>query len=271
MELAHLPEAQYYLAPGGCIYCGTADDLSDEHIIPRSLGGQIVLRDASCGRCAREIGNYEAACLQQTFIQARTFLKLPMYKPRYRLETLRLGTADSFGPQIEGFDWTNVPVADHPAAIGLPRLIPPGLLVGRPPEVGCVVAGVQTRFLNGPPPSQVEGKPAGLFLKVDAEKLCRFHAKIAHGAALATLGPGRFTPLLLHTILNRSDDVSTYVGGTNRSRWPETGPLHDISLHLEQGYLVARIRLFSRYGFAPWVVVVGTLRDSPPLYRHWRG
>jgi hypothetical protein len=38
---------------GVCIYCGVADaELSDEHIVPLSIGGQHIIDDASCLKCA---------------------------------------------------------------------------------------------------------------------------------------------------------------------------------------------------------------------------
>jgi len=40
-------------AVGKCIYCGGLDELSDEHIIPYSLGGRIVLPKSSCVNCAK--------------------------------------------------------------------------------------------------------------------------------------------------------------------------------------------------------------------------
>jgi hypothetical protein len=38
---------------GACIYCGTSNTvLTDEHVIPSSLGGQHILLGASCRPCA---------------------------------------------------------------------------------------------------------------------------------------------------------------------------------------------------------------------------
>ena len=45
---------------GRCIYCASTDQLlSDEHVVPFSLGGRKVLRKASCARCASITARFE--------------------------------------------------------------------------------------------------------------------------------------------------------------------------------------------------------------------
>src|SRR5262245_13876737 len=49
------PKAGCEMAPrriGKCIYCGSVDDLTTEHIIPKGLAGGWTLNEASCRRCA---------------------------------------------------------------------------------------------------------------------------------------------------------------------------------------------------------------------------
>src|SRR5689334_18138627 len=45
---------------GVCVYCGaTQERLTDEHIIPLSLNGKLVLPKASCSACAKVTGRIE--------------------------------------------------------------------------------------------------------------------------------------------------------------------------------------------------------------------
>ena len=37
----------YLPSPGRCIYCPSKEGLTDEHIVPQSLGGNLVLQEAS--------------------------------------------------------------------------------------------------------------------------------------------------------------------------------------------------------------------------------
>jgi HNH endonuclease len=53
-----------FTSKGACIYCGTTGvKLTDEHIVPYSLGGSHVLRDASCLQCADELPEIYGATL----------------------------------------------------------------------------------------------------------------------------------------------------------------------------------------------------------------
>ena len=42
----------YYESKGECIYCGSTNELSNEHIVPYALEGVHVLKDSSCKSCA---------------------------------------------------------------------------------------------------------------------------------------------------------------------------------------------------------------------------
>ena len=277
MRLAELPEAKTYDPAGRCIYCGDdAVALGQEHIIPLSLGGEAVIPEASCTPCAEEIKKYESDCLNWTFIQARTFLKLPMYKPKYRPKDLRLGafeSEESIPKDLTGiFRWENIPTDDHPASILLPGFALPGLLRGTAPDPDFKVMRTNFAFLNGQPPSHIgnAGERAANLIRINPDAICRFMAKIAHGAAYAELGPDRFNPMLCDLIRNRANCASHLVGSPTRTKWPSTTSLHQVSLHFESGYVVARVRLFSRYRLPPYLVVVGTLKESARSHFHSR-
>jgi hypothetical protein len=273
MKLAVLPETKTFVATGACIYCGATSDLSKEHIIPLSLAGAAILPKGSCEDCRREVQKYEAPCLNSTFVQARTFLKLPMYDERYRLTDLRVGSfaGDETWPDLtDNFQWDQMPVADHPAAIVVPIFDEPGILSGAALTRSFRVRGQSGRFLNDaakPPPATL-GRSA-VFLPFDPGTLAQFIAKIGHGAARAMLGPDAFEPLLPDIIRNRSEHVSHLVGSPARVHWPESRTLHRVTLSLDRGFVVATVQLFARYHIAPFMAVVGRPLNQP-LYRHWR-
>jgi len=273
MKLAILPETKTFSATGACIYCGATSDLSKEHIIPLSLGGAAILPEGSCGDCRGEVQKYEAPCLNSTFVQARTFLKLPMYDERYRLTDLRIGSfagEETWPDLTDNFQWDHVPVADHPAAILVPVFDEPGVFSGAAQTASFPVRALSGRHLNDaarPPPATL-GR-GGVFLPFDPGKLTRFIAKIGHGAAHAMLGPNAFEPLLPDIIRNRSDFVSHLVGSPGRACWPGSEALHRVTLSLDRGFVVATVQLFARYRIPPFMAVVGRPLNQP-LYRHWR-
>ena len=65
---------------GKCAYCLTdfnADDLTDEHIIPRALNGGLILKKGACRRCAAKSSkDYEGAALNNDLLIPRRLLEL---------------------------------------------------------------------------------------------------------------------------------------------------------------------------------------------------
>ncbi len=50
-----------------CIYCGSPETLSTEHIIPRGLRGNLVLPRSSCEPCRKITHKFETTCLRSNF------------------------------------------------------------------------------------------------------------------------------------------------------------------------------------------------------------
>src|SRR5216684_2974371 len=57
---------------GRCIYCLSQENLSDEHAVPFSLGGDITLEDASCDRCAGITSYLDGYLARHVFHEFRT-------------------------------------------------------------------------------------------------------------------------------------------------------------------------------------------------------
>jgi hypothetical protein len=63
---------------GECIYCGalgTDVELTDEHIIPLSLGGKAVILDGSCKACAKETTKLENEIAHKVLWEFRAHVK----------------------------------------------------------------------------------------------------------------------------------------------------------------------------------------------------
>jgi len=265
MEIV-LPQSKTYLpGPGQCIYCHP-DPLTDptlrrEHIIPRKLGGQLILHNASCTYCMATINSeIETPTLTQFWIDPRTHLGMPTSHPR---ESLRYGTytgaADEFPPQIpDDFAWQDLPVADHPFVFVSPIFAMPTLLGG--PDLGeqFSMAGIAAYGAEraGSLP-KIDGKTSAIFQPFDPSVICRSIAKIAHGAAVAELGFEAFTPFLPPVILGKEKAVSRFIGTEDRSR-PLRTTSHEITLLLRNGFLVARVHLFANLTRKAYLAVVGT-------------
>lgn len=56
---------------GICIYCRVTENLTDEHAVPESLNGDIILEKASCRACATITGKFEGRYTGDTLRPAR--------------------------------------------------------------------------------------------------------------------------------------------------------------------------------------------------------
>jgi HNH endonuclease len=75
----------HFKSKGACIYCGMTDvKLTDEHIVPYSLGGSHVLRDASCVRCANITKKFEQRVARDLWGDARISFNAPTRRKRER-------------------------------------------------------------------------------------------------------------------------------------------------------------------------------------------
>jgi hypothetical protein len=116
-----------------CIYCGRTDEpLTKEHIIPFSLGGTLVLRQASCIVHSKLTSKLEKVVSQQMYGIYRDVENVPTrHKERKKFRVN--GKIDI--PAI-GFDGTSygiaVRVSDMPRIHIVPSLPVPQFLTGEP-------------------------------------------------------------------------------------------------------------------------------------------
>jgi hypothetical protein len=260
-----VPDEKVYIPGAGkCIYCPPkapeADKLEREHIISHTLGGKLILHNASCRDCSSLINReIENPCLKQFWLAPRTHLDLPTSNPR---TTLRIGTWDDTGDNRlpenmtkVNFKFEKVPVDEHPGITFLPVFQRPRILLGNPPSGGVGPVG----FWNSPiqrMPKAPQGKRAADMQPFAIGPIARMIAKIAHGVAVAELGLGAFEPLLPDIIMGRSDHIFHLVGNISK-RGRKRIALHRITLELEQGFIVANVQLFARLRGPIFQAVVG--------------
>jgi hypothetical protein len=123
---------------GRCIYCPSAEELTDEHVIPRALNGNLILRAASCKRCATITSAFELKVLRDTLGPARAMMKLRTRRKKDRPKTLPMRMESEGKETIE-----QVPVEDYVGVLPiLERELPqylghvPHALGRRPDYVG---------------------------------------------------------------------------------------------------------------------------------------
>ncbi|MEQ8199787.1 MAG: hypothetical protein ABRQ24_00025 [Syntrophomonadaceae bacterium] len=199
---------------GSCIYCGSQDDLTDEHVIPYGISGQLILPKASCKKCAGITSAFEGTILGGFMNKARIVGKYPTRRPKKRSTTLPLEINRS-----GNWETVELPIEDHPGLMMLPRLAPPSKLVGREQGPGENYCGMDTICFNKNYAATLKSLGATEMRVSEtyhALSFSRFLAKIAYCYAVARIGlmPREMVPIL-PLILGESDDASVWVGSSD--------------------------------------------------------
>lgn len=197
---------------GECIYCGSDDGLSDEHVIPLSLGGNFVLPLASCTKCNAITSAFEGKVAGGFMRDARVVAGLPTRHRKKRPSHLPIQV------NRDGqFEEVKVPADAFPAFVHLPLLSPPGLFEGRSGVAGVdVQQGFETiHFGKDPAAVARDLKTDSIRMTVnwDVTSFARLLAKAAYGFAVGSLGkiPRDEVPIL-PLILGNADDASVWLG-----------------------------------------------------------
>lgn len=263
---------------GQCIYCRSKENLTDEHIIARSLAGTFIFDAASCSTCSKVTREIERYC-GIIFGPLRVALKFPFNNPPPDVE-VTLEFPDRTETRL-------IPVSRCPAIpVFMPIFPTAGILLGREPR--DEIEGIQYKVVQALPADQEErlarfkaegAKKIEVAPRFGLNPYMRLFAKIAHGFAVAEYGLNSFQPLLPDYILDRDTRLSHIVGSTDlviqplpddsegntRSHSFNVGILTHNGAH----YVVVNVQLFRTLGFPVYQVVAGIA--SPELVRKYVG
>ena len=257
-----------YVPAGQCIYCGSTNKLTKEHIIPYALGGTWVQPNASCTDCSKITAIFEGQFCRTILGPLRMLYNMPTRRPKDRPRHLALKVK-----YPNSADW-EVAYVDRdicPFLIGLPLYAPPSAVTG---IIGDEVSGSAAKrfWLRGGGFWQdrdqhlqwlcealgaVEVMPTA---EIKTDPFCLTLAKIAHAFASAEMGRDGFMPLLTDMIRQR--DLSSrpeFIGGGEGNETPST-ELHQVDFDeaaASAGLVVVRIRLLAILGTPTYSVVAG--------------
>jgi hypothetical protein len=234
---------------GACIYCGVDSDLSDEHVIPFALDGNIVLVKASCRACATETAKFEGIVARTIFGNIRMRYGFPTRRPKERLDTLPL-VVERAGA-VETID---VPIGEHPALTPILFFEPCGILTGYTgPERPILI---RTLANPGVTPDSLDADGFRFDLKPSVEAFRRFLAKIAHCFAVLCLGRDGFTPWLAPLILTGEGDTEALIGGDaafpESTARPDRSNVHQMLLRIYETKTHGSVCVVHIAMFANW-------------------
>jgi hypothetical protein len=268
--------SQRLLPVSKCIYCGTQHDvLSDEHVVPYGLSGNLVLPKSSCSACAVITSKLEMKLLRGHWWPYRQFLGLKSRRSKQNLPELEVTIEHADGAKTAA----TLPMSKHSFAMEF-HLAPPTILAGRLNADVPYAAKVFMRTLGSMPGVvRVRGKihrltpleKLNIPVNFNAPDLCRFLAKIAHSYAIYRRGSDACEEYFLpRFVLGEEAGAMTYVGGASSAvlgSWLPGNGTHALLDRVQGQFLSVYIQLFRHEGDPPpiYEVIVGRLRNQVSL------
>lgn len=247
---------------GVCIYCNKAasdpSDLTDEHIIPLSLGGKHVILEASCSDCAEITKKFEQDVARELWGDARISYDAPSRRKKERPNHITLpGRTRTEAP-------LKVAYSEYPAPMVFYQMSQAGMLQGIPQDHDISPMWKLVYIADDDKIKTFETKyPGRLSAKFRhvPESFGRLIAKIGYGQVLCSLDPSDFSPICLPYILGTEKNVSYVVGGRETISEMLPGIGYSMDSHLfgssDRAVVMAEIRLFANNGTPTYHVVVG--------------
>lgn len=212
--------AQRFPSVGKCIYCGSTDSLSDEHIIPLSLGGNFILPEASCRTCAEKTSRFERYCARSIYGPVRYDLRFPSRKKGREWPKSLPAEFIFHGGRVEVRE---IPLEDYPQS-RIPLIEfggPPEIVLGKPPGLEWGPLRVAWIWLNYEGDVERSRKvllgsgaaSVRMSASIEFGPYAQLLAKIAHGYAVGEFGIDSFFPLLPKYIVGGDKTFPFVVGG----------------------------------------------------------
>jgi hypothetical protein len=249
---------------GVCIYCGaTGVKLTDEHILPLSLGGGHVIADASCLACADVTKRFEQDVARELWGDARISYNAPSRRKKQRKTHIVLTDPDNPGRTVK------VPYGECPAPMVFYRMDRAGLLQGVPESLDISSAWKLEALSHYEKNKAFEAKYG---MKLTArfrhvpESFARLLAKVGYGQILTSLDPDDFSPLCVPYIMGQRKNLSYIVGGKLTSDPPDSGLGYVLKTAAfgmrDRIMLIAELRLYADNHVPTYHVVVGDVAGT---------
>jgi hypothetical protein len=253
---------QRFAPLGRCMYClANGVKLSEEHLIPKCLGGRLTLRDAVCEPCRVGTGRLEQATLDRDFIVPRTLLALKRRRARgkgpSRLPSLVLSCSAARGTD-GGPLRVALDAGEFPRSFTLPAFEPAGLLAQTDrTQVAPGIEFVNCRLQLGNPSRETAASVQPL---ADPQAYAYSIAKWAYGLAVAHAGLGCCdTRAIRQLLVSERHDAFNFVGTPHPRQPAARDRLHRATLRENGAWLTVVLDLLGSAGMPPYEIVIGAL------------
>lgn len=263
LVLREYKSGKSYKPVGRCIYCGSTENLGNEHIIPYGLNGQWVLPKASCDKCAKITDNFEEDVLRRLFLETRTSLGL---------KTRNIENRPKLLPQIvikdEKEEILSLPPSEHFTIACFLEYPLPAYIDGRSYEKGVEVIAHSFISLKESSDeifkkyeiSEVKSK----FTLNRADSFPRLLAKIAYGFTVAQFGLDNLEENFLpKVIIGEDKKICKYIGTCTDKIIRTKNTLHYVITKVNEKHeIIVRIKRFSFTDAPEYLIVVGILKEE---------
>jgi hypothetical protein len=246
---------------GCCIYCRNSElPLTDEHIIPYSLGGRHVIKHASCRFCQDITSKIERSIAKGMWEDGRIAYDAPSYRKKRRPTHISVPNHQPELPTIM------IPYNEYPAMMVFYWMQPAGILQGMPEDVDISKFWLLKAITDDKKVAALEAKYPGRLVtrfRHEPENFGRLLAKIGYGQILTQLDVTDFEPICLPYILGKKKNVSFIVGGNpNPANKMEFGYYMSTAGFgtVERMMLIAEVKLFADQDTPLYHVVVGDIK-----------
>lgn len=237
--------------------------LTDEHVIPRGIGGKLIIGNASCEKCRLITHRFETAVMQKMLLASRIHIGFKSKNPKGRPNHLPVHVVRDGKMKTD-----SVPICDHPGLMILPIFPSPGLYSGYGPTrhhsaFRVVVSDHHSDFRER---LRKVGRGAeNVLLEVSR----KYHPdymlmllKIAHCHSILRFGINAFDPILPKLMYDEASALSWYVGSKHPVKIVQTErAIHRIECEYPiihgMKHLVCNIQLFGRQAGPVHKVITG--------------
>lgn len=246
---------------GKCIYCGSyGPQLSHEHIVPLGLGGEWILREASCSECQRITSRIELDVLRHSYKLIRSKMGLPSRRRNQKLPTYPLDI-EKGGKE----ETVYLPIDQYPVVLPLPRFPPPAHIDNREYKQSITLNGIYHVQVGTPSLQQVKSSLGADSITYkfsfhgfkNGFSFARLLAKMAYGFAVDQYGVDIIDQAyILPSIMGQVNDVGKWVGCIGDSQ-PIFNRNHYFMGSIQNGDIYVIIKLFACFpGNSPDYLVI---------------
>jgi hypothetical protein len=259
---------------GQCIYCGEPEaktKLTNEHIVPLSLGGTSMLLKASCTSCAKITSQLELHLARNIFghhrIHANVATRNRKNRPSVLPATIKIGETPAQDMEFL--------IGDHPYFTFLPVWKAPGMLTGASPTANFATEElhrfdfVPAHFRKLISLADTDSLSFQAPIKLNEDQFSRALAKIAYCTAVSRYGLNGFErTTIVDFILGKYPFAQYLVGGRTDDVSPPMPKNIDHAIVLmemsvsQKNTIIAMVRLFANtgtgtHGMPAYTVMIG--------------